>query len=312
MRRALILAAFAFGMIAAACGDSGDATTTTTMVSPRNEPAFPVVVAGGNGDVTIGSRPERIVSTSSTATEMLYAIGAGPQVVAVDRFSNHPPEAPATDLDEFAPSVEAILSFEPDLVVVATDVDGIVAALDAVGSVVLLLPPATSLDDVYGQIEQLGAATGHGAEADALATDLRDDVAAIVAGLPELEEPLTYYHELDTTYFTATSETFIGEVYSLLGLVNIADGAGADQYVQLSPEEILERDPDLIFLADATCCGESAATVAARPGFDALTAVQSGAVVELDSDIVSRWGPRIVEFMRVAADAIAARAGAGA
>ena len=311
MRRALAPAALAFALVAGACGDSGDATTTTSAVPSEIEPSFPVVVAAGNGDVTIPARPERIVSTSSTATEMLYAIGAGPQVVAVDRFSNHPPEAPTTELDEFAPSVEAIVAFEPDLVVVSTDVDGIVAALDAIGSVVLLLPPAAGLDDVYDQLEQLGAASGHQTEASTLTTDLRAEVATIVAGLPDLAEPLTYYHELDSTYFTAPSGTFIGEIYSLLGLVNIADGAGPDQYVQLSPEEILERDPDLIFLADATCCGESAATVAARPGFDALTAVQAGGVVELDSDVVSRWGPRIVEFMRVAADAIAARTGAG-
>ena len=126
-----------------------------------------------------------------------------------------------------------------------------------------------------------------------------------MATVSDVAEPLSFYHELDSTYYTATSETFIGEVYALLGLVNIADAVDAGEFPQLSAEYILARDPDLIFLANASCCGESAETVADRPGFGTLTAVRSGAVIELDSDIVSRWGPRIVEFMRQVGDAIA-------
>ncbi len=134
---------------------------------------------------------------------------------------------------------------------------------------------------------------------------LQAEVADIVASVPEVVEPLSYYHELDSTYYTATAATFIGEVYTLFGLVNIADAGDAGEFPQLSAEYILDRDPDLIFLANATCCGESLETVAARPGFGTLTAVRKGAVIELDSDIVSRWGPRIIEFMRVVGDAIA-------
>ena len=214
-----------------------------------------------------------------------------------------------TDLDEFKPNLEAIVDFAPDLVVVATDIDGIVDSLTIVGIPVLVMPPATTLDDVYTQFGQLGSATGRRAQADELVMWLRDEIEAIVANVPALPEPLTYFHELDSTYFTATSATFIGEVYSLMGLVNIADDVGVGEYPQLAPEYILNRDPDLIFLADASCCGESAETVAARPGFDSLSAVRTGSVVELDSDIVSRWGPRIVEFMQVVRDAIVDLAG---
>lgn len=303
MRNPKLFVVVAFALTVGACSGADDATSATSSTGEVN--AFPVVVSAGNGDVTIESRPSRIVSTSSTVTEMLFAIGAGPEVVAVDKFSTYPLEAPTTDLDEFSPNVEAIVDFAPDLVMVSTDLDGIVEGLNLVAVPVLLMLPAATLDDVYTQIEQLGIATGHRGEAGQLVAQLQAEVADIVASVPEVAEPLSYYHELDSTYYTATEATFIGEVYTLLGLVNIADGGDAGEFPQLSAEYILDRDPDLIFLANATCCGESLETVAARPGFGTLTAVRKGAVIELDSDIVSRWGPRIIEFMRVVGDAIA-------
>ena len=120
-------------------------------------------------------------------------------------------------------------------------------------------------------------------------------------------EALTYYHELDPTFFTVTSATFIGQVYTLLGLDNIADPADADGYgyPQLSAEYIVEQDPDLIFLADTKCCGQTPETVAARPGWSELTAVTTGAIVPLDDDVASRWGPRVVDFLRTVATKVA-------
>ena len=118
--------------------------------------------------------------------------------------------------------------------------------------------------------------------------------------------PLTYYHELDPTYFSATSKTFIGQVYSLLGLKNIADPADADGsgYPQLSAEAIIAANPDMVFLADTKCCQQTAQTVAARPGWNVITAVKDGGVVPLDDDIASRWGPRIVDYLRSVAAAV--------
>jgi iron complex transport system substrate-binding protein len=99
-----------------------------------------------------------------------------------------------------------------------------------------------------------------------------------------------------------TSSTFIGQVYALAGLENVADAADPNGefagYPQLSPEFLVDADPDFIFLADTECCQQSAATLAERPGFDALTAVQEGRVVELSDDVASRWGPRLVDFLR--------------
>ena len=181
-------------------------------------------------------------------------------------------------------------------------------ALTELGVPVLILPAALSLDDVYTQIEQLGVATGHVGEAAELVANMQREVDAILASIPERDEPLTFYHELDATYYSVTSETFIGQIYSSMGLANIADevGEGAFGYPQLAEEYILEQNPDLILLADTVCCGMSADTLAERPGWDALSAVTGGSVVELNDDIASRWGPRIVEHMRVVADAVVA------
>ena len=129
-----------------------------------------------------------------------------------------------------------------------------------------------------------------------------------IATLPKLETPLTFYHELDSTYYSVTSETFIGSTYTSLGLRNIADLVEEESYgyPQLSAEFILDKDPDIIFLACTIYCGETPESVAARPGWDALSAVSAGHVVPLNDDIASRWGPRIIEHMSAVVDAVEA------
>lgn len=272
--------------------------------SAMADDAFPVSIATTSGDVTIDAMPTKIVSLSPTATEMLFAVGAGPQVVAVDDFSNYPEDAPMTDLSGFTPNVEAISGFEPDLLVTQGPIEGI----EVLGIPVLVQPAAANIDDVYTQIEQIGAATGHVGDAAAVVGNMQAEIEEIMAAVPASDEPLTYFHELGTELYTATSATFIGSVYSMLGLDNIADPADADGasfgYPQLSEEYIVDADPDIIFLADTIGYGQSAATVAERPGWGDLSAVQAGNVVELNDDIASRWGPRIVEFIAVVADAV--------
>jgi iron complex transport system substrate-binding protein len=268
-----------------------------------------VTISAANGDIEIVEMPTKIVSMSATHTEMLFAIGADDQVVAVDAFSNYPPEAPMTDLTGFAPNVEAIIGFDTDLLVTDGDWDGSsVAALTELGVPVLVLPAAANLADVYTELEQLGAATGHIAAAAELVAQMQADVEDILQAIPDVTVPLTFYHELDATYYSVTSDTFIGHVYSLMGLENIADavGEGSFGYPQLSEEYILQEDPDLIFLADTICCDTSVDSLDDRPGWDTLTAVQSGAVVELNDDVASRWGPRIIDYMATVAEAIAA------
>jgi iron complex transport system substrate-binding protein len=238
---------------------------------------------------------------------MLFAIGAGDQVEAVDDQSNHPAAAPKTDLSGFEPNVEAIASYEPDLVVYSTEPGDLGASLEGLGIPALLQDAAATLDDVYDQIDQLGLATGNTSEAAAVVEQMRGDIDAIVDSIEPPDPPPTFYHELDDTYYSVTSSTFIGQLYALAGLRNIADeakGAGGG-YPQLSAEDIIESDPDLIFLADTKCCGQSSRTVAERPGWAQIDAVKHGGVIPLDDDVASRWGPRVVDYLRRIATAVA-------
>lgn len=283
------------------------APTTAPPITTAAPAAFPVTVVHSTGLVTLEAAPRAIVSLSPTATEILFSIGADAQVMAVDSQSNYPEIAPITDLSAFEPSVEAIAGFEPDLVVMSFDPGDIESGLTALGIPVIVQFAALSLEDAYSQIEQLGAATGNAGAAAALIADIRGTVDQLAQDYGGRQKPLTYYHELDNTFYSVTSATFIGELYSVVGLENVADPADAEGYgyPQLSPEFILEADPDLIFLADTKCCGQDAATLAARPGWDQLSAVRHGTVVALDDDVASRWGPRIVDFLEAIADAVA-------
>jgi len=291
-------------LVVAACSNSGVSTGSEPHAGPSA--SFPLIVVASNGPVTIPKRPARIVSLSSTSTEMLFAIGAGSQVVAVDDQSNYPPTAPKTTLSGFEPNIEAIASYNPDLVVFASDIKQLGASLEELKIPAVLLAAATTLADTYTQISQLGAATGHIREARALTARMRRDIRTIVANAPTFSGQLTYYHELDTTYFTSTSHTFIGTVYALLHLRNIADPADKpdNHYPQLSPEFIIQANPDVIFLADTGFAKQTASTVAARPGWDKIAAVANGNVIGLNDDIASRWGPRIVDYLRSVADAL--------
>jgi len=237
---------------------------------------------------------------------MLFALGAGDQVVAVDDNSNYPPEAPTTSLSGYEPNVEAIAKFDPDLVVIATDPGDLEKSLSALGVPVMVDPAAGVLDATYTQIEQLGVATGHVAEAAEVVAEMRSEIETLVDEIAEFDEPVSIYHELDQTYYSVTSQTFIGQLYRMLGLRNIADQArgAAPDYPQLSAEFIIEADPDIIFLADTKCCDQSATTVARRPGWDQISAVRTGAVVELDDDVASRWGPRVVDLLRTVVQAL--------
>ena len=333
MRRMLMVGVSAVLALVAACGDDDDTASTATtadQAAPATSAAAPptgaattapattapatgapaTTAAPGTAAVTSAPAdvPERIVSLAPTHTETLFAIGAGEQVVAVDDQSNYPAEAEAvrTDLSGFEPNVEAIAGYEPDLVVLSGD-GGLVQQLEDLGIATWLGEAPVTFDDAYAQIEQLGAATGRVGEAAELVGQMQADIERIVAAAPKPEAPLAVYHELDPTFFSVTSGTFIGQVYSLFDLRNIADEAETDAgpYPQLNAEFIISANPDLIFLADTKCCGESLETVSARPGWQAISAVANGGVVAMDDDIASRWGPRVVDYAQAVADALA-------
>lgn len=279
----------------AACGGGSDADSTneTAIDSPYSA-----------GDLTLSEKPENIVSLSGSTTEILFAIGAGDQVTAVDVQSTYPPEAPMTDLDAFVPSAEAITEYTPDLVVLSHDQDDIIAQLETLEVPVYYAPAAVSLDDTYRQISDLGALTGN----DEAATALNDDIAAgiedALATIPENDEPLSVYYELDGELYTLTSDTYAGSLLELAGLENIADEAAdaaeTGGYPQLSAEFVLDSDPDVIFVSGEEAVGD----VMSRDGWETVSAVADGNVVALDPDVASRWGPRVVELMEAVATAV--------
>jgi iron complex transport system substrate-binding protein len=247
--------------------------------------------------------PQRIVSLSPTVTEDLFALGAGKQVVAVDNQSNYPKRAPHTSLSGYTPNIEAIANYHPDLVLISYDPGNFASQLRQLGIKVVNEPAANNLEQAYQEIVRLGRLTGHTRGAQAVVHSMRRHLSAIVASVPKTRRHLRVYHELDPTYYSATSSTFIGSVYKLFGFRDIADGAGGtgDGYPQLSGEYIVAKDPQIIVLADTRCCQQSYSTVASRPGWGTIAAVQHHRVVLANDDVASRWGPRIVQFARTVA-----------
>jgi iron complex transport system substrate-binding protein len=266
---------------------------------------FPATVTVDNGKVTIRKRPARIVSLSPTATETLFAIGAGEQVVAVDDQSDYPKRAPHSSLSGFTPTVEAIAALKPDLVVIAFDPKGLSGALGRLGIPVVFQNAAPTLPAAYRQIRQLGKVTGHANEANALVGRMTRQIRSILDKVRAKATTASVYHELDQNLFSVTSNTFVGRVYAMFGLKNIADAAaGGSDYPQLSAEYVVSANPDLIVLADTVCCAQTAQTVASRPGWSRVAAVRSGSIVRLDDSIASRWGPRLVNLVRAVGTAL--------
>jgi iron complex transport system substrate-binding protein len=285
------------------------ATLLLAPLSPVNAAGtatkYPLVISSGGYTTTIAKKPTRIISLSPSATESLFEIGAGKQVLAVDSLSNFPKSAPITELSAFEPNVEAIAALKPDLVVLSVDAMKsmvVKEALEKLKIPVLMEKAPENLAQAYKGIEVLGAATDRTSEAKKVTFKMAALIKSIL-NRAKKSVKITFFHELDNTLYSVTSDTFIGKVYKDFGLINIADkAAGADSYgyPQLSAEYVLKTDPDVIFLADAEY-GESPATVRARAGWSGITAVTKKNVFALPNDIPSRWGPRLVDFYRTVA-----------
>ena len=289
----------AFALALAGCGndDAAEPVSPEEAAPPSTEVAPPPSPPAAEPE-----RPQRIVSLSPTATEVLFAIGASDQVVAVDEFSYYPPEAPVTDLSGWDPNVEAVLSYEPDLVVIANDANDLVAGLDAVGVEVHLSPAPAEFSSGFASIIDLGIATGRLDEALVLVEELKAEINAMLDTATGMA--VRVYHELDNTYFSVSSASFIGAVYSAMGAVNIADEADTEGYgfPQLTEEYIVEADPELIVITDQV--GYTTDDVAARPGWGDVAAVRNGNIVMVNADIASRWGPRLPQFIAAVAEAL--------
>ncbi len=312
VRRLMVPVGLATSLLfAAAC--SGSSSPAPVAATGSAATTFPVTVQSASGPVVIRSRPTAIVSLSPTATEDLYAIGAGGQVKAVDKYSDYPAGTPKTQLSEIQLNVESLVALKPDLVVVSNTSTDLARRMKALSVPLLVLPAATKLADVYSEMAELGQATGHSQQATTESASIRSQLQAITAAAGKTSTPLTYFYELSPDYYSITSDTFVGQLLNLIGLKSIADSASnaakSGGYPQLSSEFIVKANPDFIFLADTLCCQQTSAKVANRPGWAQMTALRAHHVVPLSDDIASRWGPRIVDLLRTVATAVGRNAG---
>lgn len=263
----------------------------------------------GLGNVIELAQPaQRIVSLAPSNTEILFAIGAGSHVVGRDSFSDYPPEAgQIKDIGGgFGQlNTEEIVALQPDLVLVsALSSAEQVKALQDLGLKVFSLPNPTDFDGLYINLLTVATLTGRTNEAQALISTLKSRVQAIEAKMTAVEKRPLVFYELDSTQpdapWTAGPNTFIDTLITKAGGTNFGHELSGD-WVQVSIEEIIRREPDLILLGDATWGGVTVESVVARPGWNKLRAVQNGKVYVFDDNLVSRPGPRLVDGLEAMA-----------
>lgn len=275
-------------------------SSSASAVARENQTKYPLNIVSAGFATKLPAKPLRIISLSPSATEILFAIKAGPQVLAVDDNSNYPNDIPKSELSSFTPNVEAIAAMKPDLVILQVNANNALNVRDSLEILkipVFVEPAARNLSDTYREIRLLGQAVDKNRAAENLVRDMKKRIAKTISD-SKAKKRVTFFHELDNTLYTATSKTFIGRVYKDFGLINVADAAmGADKsgYPQLSAEYLIRSNPQLIFLANAQY-GETKESVKSRPGWQAISAVKNGRIIELPADLPSRWGPRVADF----------------
>jgi iron complex transport system substrate-binding protein len=292
---------------AAACGGDDDAPATGSpaaspadaTVRPTPASAFPLTFTDSGGTtVTFTEAPKRIISYSPGATEVLFAVGAGGQVVGVDKFSDYPPETNSrTRLEYSKPAPEPALALQPDLVIMASRQEGQVKQFRELGMRVLLLAEPADLAGVLEQIRSLGKLTGHPAEGEKLAGELDQRIRAVQARIASVSQGPLVFFEVSADLYTAAPNTFVGALLTLTKARNIAQGA-TTQFPQLSAEVVISAGPAVILLADAgETGGQSLDTVKSRPGWANIPAVKNSRVIAVDGNIFSRPGPRVVDAL---------------
>ncbi|BAN00831.1 ABC transporter substrate-binding protein [Ilumatobacter coccineus] len=288
--------------------------TTEPPVDPNGPDAPPVdVTTTTAAPVAVPEASEigRIVSMSSTHTETLFALGLGEFVVAVNNTSDFPAEAAAVrvdDLDADSADLSTLLALDPDVVIVGDDPTDLVGRLNESGVASFSGPPATSLDDVFAQIRSIASLVDRPDLAEGLIGSMQAEIDEIVGSIPAGSASAgerTYFHEIDPSLVTVSPGSFLDSIYGELGLTSIVADADPSGLAQLSPDEVIAADPDVIVLADAECCGVTIDVLAGRAGWNSIGAVSDGAVVALTDDLALRWGPRVVELMRLVAGGVA-------
>jgi iron complex transport system substrate-binding protein len=285
---------------------------TATPIPPTTAPSlFSLTLTDDLGrEVTLSVLPERVVSLAPSNTEILFAVGAGDQVVGVTQYCNYPLEAQDREqIGGFSAktiSVEKIVALEPDLVLAAGEIhQPVIEALEQLSVPVYALDPNT-LDEVYTGVELVGQLTGHEEEADQVVAEMKDRVESVteqVATVPKEDRLSVYWEVFDEPRMTAGPSTFTGQLIELAGGVNIfADVSEA--YPQISDEEVIGRNPAVIMGPDTMGDKLTIETVAQRPGWDQVDAVQDERIYLFDGDMVARSGPRLAQVLEVMAKAL--------
>ena len=245
-----------------------------------------------------GINPKRIISLSPSITEILFEIGSGNQVIAVDNLSNYPNEAPISDISAYDPNVEAISLFNPDLVILSYNIKNLNTALKKIGIETIYLPAPLNFEDILDQIDYLGLQTGNEDKAKKLISKMKNRMKTLQK-LRENETATKIYHEIDPNYYSPSKFSFIGDIYQKLNYKNVADKADISNlgYPKLSPELIISENPDLIVLPGKD--NKYVEKVKLRPGWSYIEAVKKNNFLLTNNDIASRWGPRILNFASI-------------
>ncbi len=245
-----------------------------------------------------GINPKRIISLSPSITEILFEIGSGNQVIAVDNFSNYPNETPISDISAYDPNVEAISLLNPDLVILSYNIKNLKTALKKIGIETIYLPAPLNFEDILDQIDYLGQKTGNEDKAKKLISKMKSKMKTLQK-LRENEPATKIYHELDPNYYSPSKFSFIGDIYQKLNYKNVANKADITNlgYPKLSPELIISENPDLIILPGKD--NKYVENVKSRPGWNYIKAVKKNNFLLTNSDIASRWGPRILNFASI-------------
>lgn len=278
--------------------------------SPSPSPtSITITLTDGLGrTVTLPGTAQRVISLGPSNTEILFAIGAGNQVVGRDSFSDYP--AATLELSDVGGgfgelNTELIVSLLPDLVLVADIFPAEqIQALEDLGLAVYALPNPTDFDGLFRNLEITAKVTGHETQAADLIKKLKDRISVLgkkITGVTE--RPLVFY-ELDSSDpnapFTAGPGTFIDMLISEAGGINLGNKFNSS-WVQVSIEELVTQDPDIIILGDYTWGGVTPEMVQARPAWETLSAVKNNRVYIFDDNLVSRPGPRLVDGLEALA-----------
>ena len=241
----------------------------------------------------------KIISLSTTHTEIIQSLGAENTLVGVDAFSEV--DFPVEVIDAYTVTAEELVPLNPDVVIIAFDFNGIVEGLEAQEINYVLLPPARNLDDVYAQITNIGEMVNKKSEASSTIRDMKLEINRIINKYNY--QDITVYHEIGYTYgiYSVNSESLVGEIYNLLGVTNIANseedpyGSG---YPALSEEMVIESNPDFIVVGHSDYLNKD---LSIRGGWSDISAVQNSRVFFVDDTLASNWGTTTLQLVEVLA-----------